>query len=299
MVLQDERRTPFARFHFLSFGEPAGRRLLARLLYDVCSAAEPAGQLRHHLGLTARGLSKLGLASAALAQFSLEFRQGMDHPERVAALGDVVRAGESELDAVWISFAPSAERRAERAAEHERSFERFGVAWSSSDAEWVPNQNPNTPRKRWPRRRPALGEIVLGQRDAVGSRARGPFVAPKLATRPLPPWRAEVGALDFGHDGSFLVLRRLLAESVDSTREVVRDFTQRMSCRAYRANHPGELWLAALNVDIRRQFELAQQEHTSSAVRDGGQSELMPGSAGGYFFLPSLRALNYLAEPGS
>ena len=310
MVLLDEQRTPFARFHFLSFGERDARRLVSRLLYDVGSAAEPEIEPRHQLGLTARGLEKLGLVPSELAQFPLEFRQGMQHPERALALGDEPPSGVASLDAVWLSFAPSAEHRAERAAEHERSFERFDVAWSSSDAEWVPNQNPHVRRKRWQRRPLALGELVLGQVDAVGVRASGPFVAAKSATRALPPWRARARALDFGHDGSFLVLRRLQAVSDESARALVREFTQRMSCRAYRSsqrpNHPTELWIAALNVDIRRQFELAQQEHTSSAVRDGGQSEIAIAGAdiesrspGGYFFLPSLRSLNYLAEPGA
>lgn len=314
-VLHGYPSTPFARFHFLSFGEGNSRRLLSRLAYDVCTADEPEVQLGHQLGLTAHGLRALGLGDAELAQFPREFVQGLAHPERCAALGVLTtggpeswsiggaQSGSAALDAVWLSFAPSAALRDERALSHERQFERFAVAWSGHDAQRVPNpQKIKESRRR--RRKGALarGEIVLGERDAAGLVARGPLVAPKHGFRELPPWLPRERALDFGRSGSFLALLCFPDAEPGAAGPLQQSYAARTDCRIYSVEglQPRGLWASALNVDFRRQFELAEQERASSASRDSHQSEsALRSCGGGYFFLPGRRALNYLAESGT
>ncbi|HEX3851958.1 MAG TPA: hypothetical protein VHW01_13390, partial [Polyangiaceae bacterium] len=179
------------------------------------------------------------------------------------------------------------------------------------------------------RARRALGEFVLGERDAVGERVNGPLVPIKLSQRPMPDWLRSWNALNFGKNGSYLVLRKLqlnalaarrdelaLAEHVRRARGPEAALSQRLirRSRPYGASDDARgLWFVALNADIRRQFELVQQSYFNAPLA-GTASEMdpfvgrVPGRpsehrlarlrGGAYFFLPSLRALNYLAESG-
>ena len=318
IVLHGYRSLPFARYHLLSFGTGQPRQVLARLVTDTSSGDEARATSRHQLALSAPGLAALGLSQAALAQFSREFRQGMAHPERSAALGDVAQEAPENwefggpqtpaLDALCMTFAGSHEQRDELSGARERLFERFGVSFRSYDALALEAGSDawELGRARRFRRRtqPPLGEFVLGERDAVGERTRGPFVPVKYGTRPLPDWSRSERALNFGQNGSYLVIRKLIpAATLDAEAhaQVVtayaqralgseQDFTHRLLGRSRRLEDG--LWFMALNASIRRQFEFLQP-----SVR----SDPAPGfrvRGGAYFFLPSIRALNYLAEPG-
>jgi len=90
IVMHGYRSLPFARYYLLGFAGGDPRPALARLVNDVSSCSEPRAEHRLQLALSASGLSALGLSSQVLAQFPREFRQGMAHPERSAALGDTI-----------------------------------------------------------------------------------------------------------------------------------------------------------------------------------------------------------------
>lgn len=276
MVLQGQRRERFARYYLLTFGSGEPRRALTRLVTAVSSADHAGGSAaRCQCALAASGLRTLGLKDPELAQFSREFRQGMAHPERALANGD--RAADSPehwefggpntppVDALWLSFSNDAAYLDQLSAQYERLFARFGlsflvqnVALSSRESNPAPDLGPRRRFKRIP-----YGEFVLGERDAIGERSRGPLVAIKQSARPMPAWVRTNNAQDFGKNGSYLVVRKV-----------------------------AQSWFMRLNVDLRRQFEFEQAEAQGSAPRSGRLR------GGGYFFLPSVRALNYLAEGG-
>ena len=263
------------RYHLLHFGSGDAIGLLSRLVTDIASADEPPTPLRRQCALTATGLGELGLGGAELAQFAREFRQTMAHPERALALGHVARDSPElwefggprtpRIDALWLTFAEHAADLAEGSARDEALFTRFGVSFQIQDA--ALSGQPRAPALRRERRFQSVpwGERVLGERDAIGDKIRGPFVAIKHSERPLPAWVRARNAQDLGKNGSYLVLRKLeQAQNV--------------------------LWFATFHSDLRRQFELRQAEARLSCVPQARMR------GGGYFFLPSVSALNYLAE---
>ena len=280
IVLRGERRERFARYHLLTFGAGEPRRLLTRLVTEVSSADEIRAdgfRARRQFALAASGLRAFGLNDPEMAQFSREFRQGMAHPERTLALGDVAADSPEHwafggpntprIDALWMTFSDDAEHLDELSVQHERLFARFEISFQIQQAPLTgdePKRVPELGRRGRPKRL-APGEVVLGERDAIGERIHGPLVAIKHSARPLPAWVRTRNAQDFGRNGSYLVLRKL-------------------------SRGDREWWLTALNTDLRRQFEFAQAEAEQSAPRS------VRVRGGGYFFLPSVRALNYLAE---
>ncbi len=334
IVLHGYRSLPFARYHVLSFGAGEPRRALARLVDVITSAAEARTVVREQLALTASGLGALGLGEHELRQFSREFRQGMAHPERSAALGDSADEAPSEwefggpstprVDALCMTYARTPEQLAEQCAARARLFERFGLGVRAYDARVLAARAPS---ERAPRRgsRVPLGEFVLGEKDALGERRRGPFVPVKYSARPLPDWAAREKSLNFGQNGSYLALRkldraaplqasqraRLEGEHAERARGPAASFEHRLLRRS--REHESGLWFMAFNADLRRQFEFVQQSRCNARERGGARDPLVgrePGRpadesrhfrvrAGAYFFLPSIRALNYLAEPGA
>jgi deferrochelatase/peroxidase EfeB len=275
VVLRGYPREGLVRYHLLSFDAGDPRALLTRLVTDVASADEPARErTRRQLALTASGLRGLGLCAAEMAQFPREFRQGMAHPERALALGDVLRNSPEHwefggpntprIDALWLTLSDDATRLVELSTQYERLFARFGVSFQVQDA--IATGEPRAaPRRRARFKRFPLGELVLGEADAIGERTRGPLVAHKHSARPLPAWVRARNAQDLGKNGSYLVLRK------------------------WQQGQRTE-WQVGFYTDLRRQFEV---EH-SSATRGSAPEALVRGGA--YFFLPSVRALNYLAE---
>jgi deferrochelatase/peroxidase EfeB len=349
IVLHGYRRERFARYHLLTFGAGQPRQALTRLVTDISSADEPRSKIRRNLALSAAGLRSLGLGDPEMAQFSREFRQGMAHPERSLALGDV--ADESpehwdfggpntpSLDALWMTFAASEAELDEVSRQHERIFARFGLTAYVQDAvlsadfrdhlgyEMKPALAASRVAQRQAKR--ALGEFILGERDSVGERTRGPLVPIKLSQRPLPDWVRAQNALNFGKNGSYLVLRKLQLNALAGRRDdlALAEHVQRargaegaLAHRLIRRSRPygtsddeRGLLFVALNADIRRQFELVQQSFFNAPLAGAASAAdpfvgRVPGRAaerrlarlrgGAYFFLPSLRALNYLAESG-
>ncbi len=336
IVRDGYRSLRFARYHLLSFGAGQPRPLLARLLNDVSSSAEAQTASRQQFALSASGLAALGLSARELGQFSLEFRQGMAHPERSAALGDVAdEAPEAwefggpstpRVDALCLTYAATREQLDELSAERERAFERFRVGYERHDAlELTAQRERERAARKLPRaERVPLGEFVLGERDALGERQRGPFVPVKLGSRPLPAWSRREQALDFGQNGSYLVLRKLVRDApLTPARSAElaaahavhalgpdRSLTHRLLRRSRKLTDG--LWFLALNASIRRQFEFVRQSYCNEPGPGGDCDPLLGRSlgraahgarhfrvrGGAYFFLPSIRALNYLAEPG-
>ncbi|MEP7050118.1 MAG: hypothetical protein ABJB12_07185 [Pseudomonadota bacterium] len=263
------------RYHLLTFGAGDPRAMLTRLLADIASADEPAGFAgRRQLAFSASGLRELGLGEPEMAQFAREFRQGMAHPERALAIGDVAfdsaehwefgGPNTARIDALWLTLGGADTRLAELSAPYERLFVRFGISFQVQDA--VAAGEPGAPVLRRERfRRFPLGDLVLGEADAVGERIAGPLVPIKYSARPLPAWVRAKNAQDFGKNGSYLALRKVEQE-------------QRVR------------WLVTLQTDLRRQFEINHRKQ----LRERAPGARVRG--GGYFFLPSVRALNYLAE---
>ncbi|HEY3666803.1 MAG TPA: hypothetical protein VGL19_12410, partial [Polyangiaceae bacterium] len=235
IVLHGYRRERLACYHLLTFGGGEPRRALARLVSDVSSADEPRGLIRTNLALTASGLGRLGMGEQQLLQFSREFRQGMAHPERSLALGDVADESPEHwefggpntpvVDALWMTFAASAAELEESSGHQERTFERFGLSYQRQDAALAPDPEdhlgdqlnaPALDARAGKRRltRAALGDILLGARDSSGERVLGPLAPVKAGRRPLPAWLHAQNALDFGRNGSYLVLRKLELEAL-------------------------------------------------------------------------------------
>lgn len=351
IVLHGYRHERFARYHLLTFGAGEPRRALTRLVTGVSSADEPRSEIRRNLALTASGLRALGLGDQEMAQFSREFRQGMAHPERSLALGDVADESPEHwdfggpntppLDALWMTFADSEAQLDEVSGQHERVFARFGLTAYVQDAQLSPElrdhlgyqMKPPLDTRGAARRRATrapMGEFVLGERDAVGERTRGPLVPIKFSQRPMPSWVRAKNALNFGENGSYLVLRKLQLNTLAGRRDdlALAEHVRRargpegaIEHRLIRRSRPyggvsdeaRGLLFVALNADIRRQFELVQQSYFNAPLV-AASSEVdpfvgrVPGRpsehrlarlrGGGYFFLPGLRALNYLAESG-
>ena len=324
VALHRNRRQRLARYYLLGFAAGDPRRVLSRLVTDISDAAEPRATSRQHLALTASGLSALGLSPAELAQFPREFRQGMAHPERAAALADtgpnspqhwqLGGPNNPSIDGAWMVFAETKERLAELGAERERLFDRFGIAWRAYDAHTL-DDSPVTPlRARRRQDRLPLGELILGQKSAIGERHAGPFVADKAGSRPFPEWSRSRKTLDFGRNGSYLALRKLelCAPDLDGAQlaallaaeharltgvDAQLSLSHRVVSRSRRTGNG--LWLMALNTDLRRQFELVSRHAAEAAGFEADESRHSWRVCGGaYFFLPGVRALNYLAEVG-
>ena len=345
LALHGYRSQPFACYHLLSFCHGQARQVVSRLVTDISSAAEPRAEARHQLALTASGLRALTLPDADLLQFSREFRQGMAHPERALALGDVADASPEHwqfggpnnplVDALCMTFARSQAALDLLIRQREALFERFGVAFRAEHARLPAARKTNLERQAVRQKRVPLGEFLLGQPDMTGECCAGPFVPVKYGARPMPFWSRRYRRLDFGQNGSYLVLRKLTRiTSVPAAKHA-----ELAALHARRALGPtptlghdlqrrsrhcdAGLLFIALNADIRRQFEFVQQSlfnapdeagavdplvgHLPGPVVDETRHSLLAAprcarmfrpTGGAYFFLPGIRALNYLAEPG-
>jgi Dyp-type peroxidase family len=239
LVFYGYRSQPLARYYFATFGDEAEPRAwLSRVFARVSSAhkRERDEATRFNVAFTASGLSRLGLGEQTLFEFPREFTQGMSHPERSIALGDYGEdAPETweiggprgpRLDALVMLFCRD---EAELGASHEEltsKLETYGISAQYLDA-YLPgdgkehfgftdaitnpvvkggpvkhDKNPFDPRIR-------AGEILLGYKNGYGRYPSSPTVPPKRSTRELPPRTKGGSALDFGHNGSYLVFRKL------------------------------------------------------------------------------------------
>ncbi len=232
-------RQRFARYYLVSFGDQAEpRECLSRLLHRISSAdrGERDETMRLNVALSADGLVRLGLDEQTMTTFPREFVQGMAHPERSIALGDsgddapehweYGGGGAARLDALLMLYCRSPKELAERHKELDQALSRHGLDYVVQDAEIPadgrehfgfvdgltnpvvkggpvkPEKNPFDPPIR-------PGELLLGHKNAYGKLPFSPRAPLKRSTRDLPP-RCDGGRfVDLGHNGSYLVLRKL------------------------------------------------------------------------------------------
>ncbi len=236
LVFSGYARLPFSRYFFVRFGQGDARGFLGALVNRVSSAArdERDEERRLNLALTASGLSGLGLDEESLATFAPELVEGMEHPERAAALGDVgadapatweIGGAGTPLDALVLCYGESLAELDEEAEAVSELLERYDVEARAEDA-YLPadgrshfgfadvRSNPRFQRFSLARRHAfdkgvPLGEFLLGHANARGVRQEGPRAPSKVATRELPPLLDQGRTMDLGKNGSYLVLRKL------------------------------------------------------------------------------------------
>lgn len=233
LLLYAYRQHPCSRFYLLRFdgGEP--REWLRRVLNDVTSGQDDEqGRFRFNVAFSARGLRALGM-DEDLGSFPREFVQGMAHPERSNVLGDRYSddpkhwqfgSEAAPVDGLAMLYAKSAPELSERAAELEKLLEKFGITRSAEDV-CLPEDGKEhfgfldglaqpVIRGSGRRRKPgqaklAAGEFVLGYPNAYGQLTREPSARRRRGTREHPFPIAGSDRVRFGHNGSYLVLRKL------------------------------------------------------------------------------------------
>jgi Dyp-type peroxidase family len=228
------KQHPRSRFYLLSFGGGEPREWLRRALTDVTSGEEDKdGRYRYNLAFSARGLSALGLDADDLATFQREFVQGMAHPERSNVLGDRYTDdperwqwgnATSPVDGVALLYAHDAEELETRAAEVEKSLTKFGITFKAEDAALPDDGREHfgftdglaqpyvrgSGRRRSPgEAQLATGELVLGYPNAYGLLTSVPSAKRRRGTRPHPMALPGGERVSFGHNGSYLVVRKL------------------------------------------------------------------------------------------
>ncbi len=233
LMLFAYKQHPRSRFYLLRFDEGQPREWLRRALTDVTTGTDdPDGRYRFNVAFTARGLAALGLSELDLSTFQREFAQGMAHPERSHVLGDRYADApehwhfgneQQPVDALAMLYARTDEALEERAVELEAQLERYAIRARREDVVLPPDGREHfgfadglaQPFIRGSGRKRnrgdvklATGELVLGYKNAYGQIADVPSAAPRRGTRehPFPRWDGRVG---FGHNGTYLVLRKL------------------------------------------------------------------------------------------
>ncbi|HEV8549719.1 MAG TPA: hypothetical protein VGQ57_11840, partial [Polyangiaceae bacterium] len=246
LLLSGYRSSPLSRYWLVRFEGSGAREWLGRLLSRITSGArdERTRTARLNIAFTATGLAALGLPEAALATFAPEFRQGMAHAERSLVLGDRGESAparwefghdvEHRVDALLMQYAASEAELDEGSAELEDELERFGLSAREEDAH-LPSDgrepfgfafSVSNPRLRaWPRLRqrnpydphvPA-GEFVLGYLNASRRFPASPTAPIRRGTRPLPRLTLGRRSMNWGENGTYLVLRKL-AQDVEGFR---------------------------------------------------------------------------------
>jgi Dyp-type peroxidase family len=234
LVLFGYRQHPRSRFYLLKFAGGRPREWLRRALPDVTSGAEDeAARYRFNLAFSARGLAALGLDAEDLATFQREFVQGMAHPERSRVLGDRHSddpqrwqwgSGDQQVDALAMLYARTDEALHERAAELEKSLANFGIGSVSEDVSLPddarehfgfvtgvsePHVRGAGRRRKRSEARLATGELVLGYANGYGVLGSVPSAKARRGTREHPFLLPGGLRVHFGHNGSYLVARKL------------------------------------------------------------------------------------------
>jgi len=234
LLLFAYKQHPRSRIFLLRFegGDPRG--WLRRVLLDVTSGTEAHdGRYRFNVAFSARGLAALGLDEHDLATFQREFVQGMAHPERSNVLGDRYdddpehwqwgNAAEP-VDAVALLYARSEPELDERAGELVPVLDKFGITHRQENIE-IPDDGrehfgfadgfaqpfvKGSGRRRQPGdTKIATGEIVLGYTNAYGKVTNVPSAKRRNGTREQPFPISGTDRVSFGHNGSYLVIRKL------------------------------------------------------------------------------------------
>jgi Dyp-type peroxidase family len=234
LMLFAYKQHPRSRFFLLRFGAGQPREWLRRVLTDITSGEEDSqGQYRFNVAFSARGLAALGLTEDDLATFQREFVQGMAHPERSNVLGDRYTDdpknwqwgnGEEPVDAVAMLYARTQDELLERSAELEKSFDKYGIAHRAEDVKLPDDGREHfgfadglaqpyirgSGRKRQPGDvKIATGELVLGYANAYGLITSVPSAKRRRGTREHPFPVAGTDRVSFGHNGTYLVIRKL------------------------------------------------------------------------------------------
>lgn len=233
-------RLPEAEFVGVRVDEgAAGRAFLTALLPEVTSTASPRGTSAVNVALTDTGMARLGLPQAARDGFSLEFRAGMVTPTRSAFLGDEgVHApstwawggpGAPRVDVLVLLYAASRDGLAQLRDRVRRWLEPDGVVevLALPTSTLTPRDHlgfvdgisqPEVADLHGVRAGAdvPLGEFLLGYPNAYGTRTGRPLLPASADPAGLLPrlhGRDGAGRVDFGRNGTYLVVRTL---SVDT-----------------------------------------------------------------------------------
>jgi Dyp-type peroxidase family len=249
LVLQGYGKLRAAAYLVLQFTDgDRARSWLRSVLPEVTLGEHRPPGAALNLGLTASGLTKLGLPAGTVSGFSLEFLEGMTSAHRSRLLADEGAAAPAawtwgapegpEVDAVLLLFAQTKEALAEALARHRAGLadgvreiaaldtedigrgEHFGFrdGLSQPSITGVGQAGPSMHTVE-------PGEFLLGYLNEHGQYPRSPLVPSSQDPGGLLPGRprgpagavASVGpdledAHDFGRNGSYLVLRTLMQD---------------------------------------------------------------------------------------
>jgi Dyp-type peroxidase family len=247
-----------SRFVVLKIADAAAaKRWLGHIATQISSARrrrdeEEVPGTQSNLALTLSGLRKLGLPDETLAAFPREFQMGMASPERSRRLGDVGDCAPErwqfggpstpEIDLIVMFYG-----RDEAALGHS-AHQVLGISRASNGLEEVFCQNSlrhdaNEPfgfrdgisqpaiegaaQKLLPGQTPLKkGEFLLGYQDEYGDVALPLAIGRELdPERILPADPSNAARASFGHNGSFLVFRKL-AQDVAGFRDFLRRATR-------------------------------------------------------------------------
>ena len=233
LVLFAYRQHPRSRFYLLRFASGEPREWLRRVLTDVTSGQEDRlGQFRFNVAFSARGLAALGMQQD-LETFSREFVQGMAHPERSNVLGDRFsddpqhwQFGNSTqpVDGLAMLYAHTDQELLDRAAALEKLLDKFSIAYTVQDVHLPDDGREHfgfadglaqplirgSGRKRQAGEvKLATGEFVLGYPNAYGQLTSVPSAQRRRGTREHPFPISGTDRVNFGQNGTYLVLRKL------------------------------------------------------------------------------------------
>ncbi len=228
------KQHPRSRFYLLRFGAGEPREWLRRAITDVTSGEDDkAGKYRFNVAFSAQGLAGLGLDAEDLASFQREFVQGMAHPERSNVLGDRYSddpqhwqwgSGAAPVDGLAMLYARDAEELEARAVEVERSLAKYGVTFTAEDVALPedgrehfgfadglaqPFIKGSGRRRQAGEAALATGKLVLGYPNAYGLVTSVPSARRRRGTREHPFPLPGGQRVSFGHNGSYLVVRKL------------------------------------------------------------------------------------------
>jgi Dyp-type peroxidase family len=239
MVGSGYGRLPEAEFLGLRIDDGAGgRTALSALLPQVTSMASRRSSRALNVALTHTGLAQLGLPGAALDGFSLEFRAGMVTRTRSAFLGDEGDnapstwawggPGTPRVDVLLFLYAESAAELAEFRDSVRRLIGSGGIV----EVVALPTA-PLSPRDHLgftdgisqpevadlhgvgADADVPLGELLLGYPNAYRKRTGRPFLpaeADPAGVLPPAPRAEAPDSVDFGRNGTYLVIRTLAVD---------------------------------------------------------------------------------------
>ncbi|MDQ0850508.1 Dyp-type peroxidase family [Arthrobacter sp. B3I9] len=239
---------PHARFClYTAAGRSSGRAFLAALHPIVTSAAEREVKVVTQVAMTASCLKQLSVSDDVIAQFPLEFLEGMATAERSVFLGDVGDQdpanwawggpGNPRVDLLVMTYAPSADRLEAACTQVDALAETHQLSmagvlttspWSTEEpfgfrdgiSQPRLDEFASTARRAqeglFSAPRPvAIGEFVLGYPNEYGHLTERPMVLRASdPDRLLPDDPSGSGEADLGRNGTYLVLRTL-RQSVD------------------------------------------------------------------------------------